>query len=143
VTVRLPAPGPIAGAPPNAGALPAGFAHPHASEEARLIAEAGLILRVHGYDTKYAMHALRLGLQGIELLTTGRITLPVPEPDREYLRSIRRGERPLAEVLAAITEAEDRLERLRDGAAVPDEPDRRWVDDWLHRSYLDFWASLA
>ena len=46
MTVRLPAPGPIAGAPPNAGALPAGFAHPHASEEARLIAEAGLILRV-------------------------------------------------------------------------------------------------
>jgi hypothetical protein len=101
------------------------------------------LVAVHGYDTKYAMHALRLGLQGIELLTTGRITLPVPEPDREYLRSIRRGERPLAEVLDAITEAEDRLERLRDAAAVPDEPDRRWVDDWLHRSYLDFWASLA
>ena len=50
MTVRLPAPGPIAGAT----ALPAGFAHPHASEEARRIAEAGLILRaqvgsgVHG-----------------------------------------------------------------------------------------------
>ena len=34
------------------------------------------------------------GLQGIELLSTGRITLPVPEPHRAYLRSIRRGERP-------------------------------------------------
>jgi hypothetical protein len=33
---------------------------------------------VHGYDTKYAMHVLRLGLQGVELLTTGRFTLPVP-----------------------------------------------------------------
>ena len=53
------------------------------------------LVAAHGYDTKYAMHALRLGLQGIELLTTGRITLPVPEPDRIYLRSIRRGERPL------------------------------------------------
>jgi hypothetical protein len=41
------------------------------------------------------MHALRLGLQGLELLTTGRITLPVPEPYCAYLRSIRRGERPL------------------------------------------------
>jgi len=46
VTVRLPAPGPIAGALPITTALPAGFAHPHASEEARRIAEAGLILRV-------------------------------------------------------------------------------------------------
>jgi hypothetical protein len=100
------------------------------------------LVAVHGYDTKYAMHALRLGIQGIELLSTGRITLPVPEPDREYLRSIRRGERPLAEVLDAIAAAEARLERLRDSASVPDEPDRRWVDDWLHRRYLEFWASL-
>ena len=100
------------------------------------------LVAVHGYDTKYAMHALRLGLQGIELLTTGRITLPVPEPDREYLRSIRRGERPLAEVLDAIAAAEARLERLRDSTSIPVEPDRRWVDDWLHRSYTEFWASL-
>ena len=94
----------------------------------------------HGYDTKYAMHALRLGLQGIELLTTGRITLPVPELDRAYLRSIRRGERPLAEVLDAIVGAEARLTDLRDSPAIPDQPDRRWVDDWLYRSYQDFWA---
>jgi uncharacterized protein len=72
---------------------------------------------VHGYDTKYAMHALRLGLQGIELLTTGRITLPVPEPDRAYLRSVRRGERPLAEVLDAVTGAQARL--MRSGTARP------------------------
>jgi hypothetical protein len=101
------------------------------------------LVAVHGYDTKYAMHALRLGLQGIELLSTGRNTLPVPEPDREYLRSIRRGERPLAEVLDAIAAAEARLERLRDSASVPDEPDRGWVDDWLHRCYLEFWACMA
>jgi uncharacterized protein len=98
------------------------------------------LVAIHGYDVKFAMHALRLGLQGIELLTTGRITLPVPEPHREYLLSVRRGERPLAEVLDAIAEAETRLTELRDSAAIPDEPDFRWVDDWLHRSYLDFWG---
>jgi hypothetical protein len=37
------------------------------------------------YDTKYAMHALPLGLQGVELLTTGRITLAVPQPHNQYL----------------------------------------------------------
>jgi hypothetical protein len=31
-----------------------------------------------GRPTKYAMHALRLGLQGTELLTTGRISEPRP-----------------------------------------------------------------
>jgi uncharacterized protein len=98
------------------------------------------LVAVHGYDTKYAMHALRLGLQGVELLSTGRITLPVPEPQRAYLRSIRRGERPLAEVLEAISDAEARLAALRDSPAIADQPDRRWADDWLHRSYLNFWA---
>lgn len=99
------------------------------------------LVAVHGYDTKYAMHALRLGLQGIEFLTTGRITLPVPEPHRAYLRAIRRGDVPLAEVLDAITSAETQLAQLRETSAVPDQPDRGWVDDWLHRSHLNFWAS--
>ena len=97
------------------------------------------LVAVHGYDTKYAMHALRLGLQGVELLTTGRITLPVPEPHRAYLRSVRRGERSLAEVIDAIADTETRLAQLCDSPAVPDQPDRSWVDEWLHRSYLDFW----
>lgn len=52
------------------------------------------LVALHGYDTKYAMHALRLGIQGVELLSTGRITLPVPQPHRDYLRAVRRGEVP-------------------------------------------------
>lgn len=98
------------------------------------------LVDVHGYDTKYAMHALRLGLQGVELLTTGRITLPVPEPHRSYLRAIRRGEVPLTEVVAAVADAEARLAKLREDGNVPAEPDRRWVDEWLHSSYLDYWT---
>ncbi len=88
------------------------------------------LVAVHGYDTKYAMHALRLGLQGIELLTTGRITLPVPEPHRAYLRSVRCGERSLPEVLDAITAAEEHLSQLRDSPTIAPEPDRAWVDEW-------------
>jgi hypothetical protein len=97
------------------------------------------LVAVHGYDTKYAMHALRLGYQGIELLTTGRISLPVPEPQRAYLRSIRRGEVQLAEVVDAVRHAEDELARLGNRSELPDQPDRRWVDEWLHRTYLAFW----
>jgi hypothetical protein len=67
----------------------------------------------------------------------------VPEPDRAYLRAIRRGEVALAEVLDAIISAEASLEELKESSSVPSQPDRRWVDSWLHRSYLDFWASLS
>ncbi|HZC53494.1 MAG TPA: nucleotidyltransferase domain-containing protein [Mycobacterium sp.] len=117
------------------------------AQQAAMTGEAGAhpnrpeLVAVHGYDTKYAMHALRLGLQGVELLSTGRITLPVPQPHRDYLRAIRRGEVALREVVDAISEAADELTALAERSSVPPQPDRQWVDEWLHRSYLAFWAS--
>lgn len=98
------------------------------------------LVAAHGYDTKFAMHALRLGVQGIEYLTTGRITLPVPEPHLSWLRDVRRGEVELPRVVAAISAAETQLEEIRDASSVRDHPDRRWVDDWLHRTHLDYWG---
>ena len=117
------------------------------SQRAAMTGEAGghtnrpELVAVHGYDTKFAMHALRLGVQGIELLTTGRITLPVPEPDLSYLRAIRTGEVRRDEVVAAVSDAEARLTQLRNDTKLPDEPDRAWVDAWLHRSHLAYWGS--
>lgn len=96
---------------------------------------------MHGYDTKFAMHALRLGVQGVEFLTSGRISLPVPEPQLSYLRAVRRGEIELAEVVEAVVKAERRLEALREGSTVPEQPDRVWVDEWLHRTHLAYWAN--
>lgn len=98
------------------------------------------LLAVHGYDTKFAMHALRLGVQGVELLTTGRITLPVAEPELSRLRAVRRGEVPLTEALAAIDDAEARLTDLAHSSNLPPKPDRVWVDDWLHRHHMAYWA---
>lgn len=116
------------------------------SQKAAMTGEAGAhsnrpeLVAVHGYDTKYAMHAMRLGYQGVELLTTGRITLPVPEPALSHLRAIRRGELALPEVISAITSAETKLTALRDSSNLPQQPDRTWVDGWLHKSHLAYWA---
>ncbi len=116
------------------------------SQKAAMVGEAGAhtnrpeLVAVHGYDTKFAMHALRLGVQGVEFLTTGRISLPVPEPDLSFLRAVRRGEVEASDVIDAIEMAERRLERLRQASLVPDQPDRRWVDEWLHRAHLDYWV---
>lgn len=101
------------------------------------------LVAIHGYDSKFAMHALRLGVQGIELLTTGRLTLPVPQPAREYLRSVRRGEVSKAEVIDTIEVSEAKLQSLRTSGVVPEQPDRQWVDGWLHRSYLRYWETLS
>jgi len=101
------------------------------------------LVAVHGYDTKFAMHALRLGVQGAELLTTGRITLPVPEPHLGMLRAVRRGEVALPEVLAEIDAAEARLLELCESGSVRAEPDRTWVDDWLHASHEAYWQRTS
>jgi hypothetical protein len=97
----------------------------------------------HGYDTKYAMHALRIGHQGHELLTTGHISLPVGEPARSELRRVRAGELPLEAVVEALHEATGRLERALLSADVPEEPDRAAVDRFLISAYERAWATAA
>ena len=101
------------------------------------------LVAIHGFDTKYAAHALRLGLQGIELLTSGRMTLPITEPDRSFLRHVRLGKIPLHDVLTTLDDYEAKLDSLRQASTVPDQPDRHWVDEWLHRSYLAAWDAAA
>ena len=119
------------------------------SQKAAMTGEVGAhtnrpeLVAIHGYDTKYAMHALRLGFQGVELLNTGRITLPVPEPNLAYLRSIRRGEVGLSEVIESVSAVEAELIRLTVSSTLPAEPDRTWVDEWLHRSHLKYWDKLT
>ena len=77
----------------------------------------------------------------MELLTSGRITLPVPQPAREHLRAVRRGEVVLADVLAEVDDLAARLEDLRTTSPLPEQPDRDWVDEWLHRSHLRYWGA--
>lgn len=97
----------------------------------------------HGYDTKYAMHALRIAVQGIELVSSGRITLPVPEPDRSGLRAVRRGEPTLAEVVAELDEATARLTGLVDASDLPDEADAAAVDRFLVGAYQRAWMGAG
>jgi hypothetical protein len=95
----------------------------------------------HGYDTKYAMHALRIGHQGHEFLANGTITLPVAEPARTMLLSVRRGEPTLDEVIDELHSATARLEHALVKADVPGEPDTQSVDRFLVAAYEEAWAT--
>ena len=96
--------------------------------------------RQHGYDTKYAMHALRIGYQGEELLSTGRISLPVPQPSRSRLLEVRRGEVALDEVFAELDAVVRRLERLTESAELPESPDQEAVDGFVVSAYRRSWS---
>jgi hypothetical protein len=106
----------------------------HATRTRELSAE-------HGYDTKYAMHALRIAHQGKELLRTGRITLPVAEPERSRLMEVRRGDVPLTAVLERLHQQSAELERDILDASIPDEPDRDRVDRFLVSAYERAWSA--
>jgi hypothetical protein len=98
------------------------------------------LVDAHGFDTKYAMHAARLGYQGVELLKTGRVTLPLPEPERSRVMAIRTGERTFEETIAEIDEVERRLAAALDRTPLPSEPDRREVDSFLVHAYRRAWG---
>jgi uncharacterized protein len=94
----------------------------------------------HGYDTKYAMHALRIAFQGAELLRTGRITLPIPEPERTALLEVRRGQISLDVVLDRLRDRSAALEDAMRASTLPEEPDHEAVDAFLIDAYQRAWA---
>ena len=94
---------------------------------------------MYGFDTKYAMHMLRLGFQGVELLTTGRLSLPMREPERSYLLDVRRGKVGEEECLARAGELEQQLIALETTSSLPDAPDERRVEDWVLDAYRRSW----
>ena len=93
------------------------------------------------YDTKYAMHMIRLGMQGVELLTTGRLELPMAEPDRSEAMAIRQGRMSLNYILTKTGHLETRLEDLLSTSPIPDRADKERVEMWMIETYRRAWES--
>jgi predicted nucleotidyltransferase len=84
-------------------------------------------------DWKYAMHMLRLGIQGVEYLATGNITLPTLHLD--LLRQVRAGEVPLEDVIRMAIANEERLLAID----LPRETVSDW-SWWLADAHLRAWG---
>lgn len=95
---------------------------------------------MHG-NTKYAGHALRLGLQGIELMRTGRLTLPMPEYDRARVLAVRRGEVSHDAAREQISDVAEELAALVYGrqSPLPDRPDLDTVNRYLIDAHRRAW----
>lgn len=89
----------------------------------------------YGFDTKFAYHAVRLGLQGIEYLTDKKLTMPMR--DAEFIRSIRTGGFTLQQVLAMIDDVESKLSELVDKCNLV--VDTRTVSDWMQVMHVNYW----
>ena len=117
------------------------------AQRQRLVGERGQrninrvdLIEQFGYDTKYAMHMLRLGHQGVEFLESGRLTLPMQEPVRSQLMDVRRGRSNLADILEECTQLELRIGALLHTSPLPLEPDLRTVESFVMDTYEGAWA---
>ena len=97
------------------------------------------LVDAYGYDVKYASAALRLGMQGVELATTGTISLPMSQENREILIDMRTGGINFAEALAMIGDTRQQLVKAIEAPILPEEPDFQFINDWMTQAHLSFW----
>jgi len=91
----------------------------------------------YGYDTKAAMHCLRLYFECIELMHSGRITLPRPE--RDLLIEVRSGEWSKERFLAEAEQYRLNAEEAALRSNLPEAVDRRRISELIAEVHLSFW----
>ena len=100
------------------------------------------LVAAYGYDTKYAMHAARLGFQCVELLTTGAMALPIEGEPADWLRAVRRGEVPFDDWWARCLELDATMSGLAVDLALRADADRGQIDAWSVRTHVERWSML-
>jgi len=98
------------------------------------------LLAAHGYDTKYAMHCARLGFQGIELLTTRRLDLPIGGEPADWLRAVRRGDVSFGEWWERVLALDTALGRMESDESIPERCDSARIEAWTVSTHLAFWG---
>ena len=94
----------------------------------------------HGFDVKYAMQILRLGFQGREILSSGRLTLPMVYAEANICREVRRGVHDLNFVLTLAGELRNEIRGLSEsGPLAHFSPDEEAVEEFLVRVYQEWW----
>jgi predicted nucleotidyltransferase len=92
---------------------------------------------IHGYDSKAAMHCLRLYYECIELMREGRITLPRPE--RNFLIEVRQGTLTLEDFDQKADQLRHEAEQARDVSLLPEDIDRAAISDLVASVHLQRW----
>jgi len=93
----------------------------------------------HGYDTKYAMHVIRLYGEARELMQNGRITLP--RPNKEELIAIRMGKYSLGEVQELGRQLESEALAAQASSPLPESVDRDAISRLITDVHLRLWAA--
>lgn len=90
-----------------------------------------------GYDTKYAMHVIRLYGEAKELMETGKIILP--RPNKDELIAIRQGKYKLTEIRTIGRQLEADALAASDKSPLPACVDREKISAIVAQVYREFW----
>ena len=94
----------------------------------------------YGYDTKAAMHGLRLLYECLELMKHRQITLPRPE--KALLIEVRSGEWTLEQVLIHAKKLAAEVEESVINSPLPENVDRSAISKLVAQIHLEFWHSV-
>lgn len=98
------------------------------------------LVEAHGFDTKASFHALRLLMQGYEMLTTGHMTMPMKDDERQFLLDIRNGKHSMETVLAEIAFCRWRIQDAERYTDLPERPDYGRINEWLIDVHTRDWG---
>lgn len=90
--------------------------------------------QTHGYDTKHAMHLVRLMRMGLEALRTGE--LAVRRDDADELVAIRSGALSFDELLDRAHALSGEFETAVQASSLPPDVDRDWADELVRALVL-------
>tara|TARA_R100001244_G_scaffold25113_5_gene25728 strand:- start:13508 stop:14422 length:915 start_codon:yes stop_codon:yes gene_type:complete len=92
-----------------------------------------------GYDTKHAMHLVRLLRMGEEILTQGKVI--VERPDAEELLDIRRGKWTYDQLMENVEPMKNRLDKIFEtkSYSIPDRADINALSDLCAELHERFW----
>jgi uncharacterized protein len=79
-----------------------------------------------GYDTKHAMHLVRLCRMAIEILAHGEVR--VRRADRDELLAIRDGKWSYDALIESVATMRDDIARAQERSALPEAPDEPWLN---------------
>ena len=97
------------------------------------------LIEKYGYDTKFAMHALRLGYEGIEMMAHGRLDAARGRAQSLASRAVRSGQVDEAGALALIEDAEARLRTLVDGCKL--ETNIAAINKFMVLAHASHWSA--
>ena len=100
------------------------------------------LIERYGWDVKYGSHALRLAHQGFEIASTGTLTLPMPDAERERVLAVKRGEVPRDQVSAKIGRLEASVRDLLDTGRcpLPVRADVAAITAWAVSAQRRYWG---